>query len=281
MRIGIDVMHPHPCTQTAKVTGQRQDRELLVPFLPVGAIGRRVLADHQQFAHARLHQLFRLAQHRAGGARCQLSPHVGDDAELAGVIAALGNLEIAVVAWCQLYARSGQQVDERIGIGRHGLVYRIQHLFVLMRAGHRQNAGMRAGDVVGLCPQTAGHDHPAILGQCFANGLKAFRLGRIQKPAGVHDHCIGPCVIRADPVAFGAQPRQNPFAVHQRLGTPQRHHADGRLARTGRIGKPRGGRKVGAKGGRVLGHGRHILRCIRLGKPGSSGRPASSPKALP
>ena len=57
--------------------------------LAVQPVGRGVLRNHQQFAHARIHQLLRLAQHRMGRARGQFAAHVGDDAELALVVATL------------------------------------------------------------------------------------------------------------------------------------------------------------------------------------------------
>ena len=64
----------------------------------VEPVGGGVLGDDQQFLDACLDQLFRLAQHGVGGAGCELAAHVGDDAELALVVTALGNLEVAVVA---------------------------------------------------------------------------------------------------------------------------------------------------------------------------------------
>ena len=84
------------------------------------------------------------------GRDCQAAAHVGDDAEFALVIAALGNLEIAVMARGQADAAGGQQIDKRVGVWRHGGVHCVQHLFVLMRSGHRQYLGMCAGDVFGF-----------------------------------------------------------------------------------------------------------------------------------
>jgi hypothetical protein len=44
-------------------------------------------------------------------------------------------------------------------------MHRIQHLFVLVRAGHGQNTGVVFADVIRVGPKAAGDDHPAILGQ--------------------------------------------------------------------------------------------------------------------
>ena len=97
------------------------------------------MGDDQQFFDACLDQLFGLAQHGVGGAAGQFAAHVGDDAELALVVTALGNLEVAVVARGERDACGGQQVDERVGGGRHGEVDRVEDLFVLVRACHGED----------------------------------------------------------------------------------------------------------------------------------------------
>ncbi len=185
MRVGVDVVQAHPGPQPAQFAGEVGDMGAHLTPLPgravmlaVHAIGRGVLADDQKFPHPRLNQLFRLAQHGVGGAALQQAAHVGDDAELALVVTALGNLEIAVVPRGEGHARGGQQVDERVGRGRDGGVDRVQHLLVLVRAGHGQDAGMGAGDVVGFGPQAAGDDHPAVLAQAPRRSRRGFRPWR-------------------------------------------------------------------------------------------------------
>ena len=75
----------------------------LVP--EVDAVGAGVLADDQQFPGARGDELLGLAQDRVGAAADEVAAQVRDDAEGAAVIAALGNLQIAVVARGELQAR--------------------------------------------------------------------------------------------------------------------------------------------------------------------------------
>ena len=58
----------------------------------------------------------------------------------------------------------GQQVNERIGAGRHGGVYRIENLFVLVRACHGKDAGMVFADVIRFSAQAAGDDDLAVFG---------------------------------------------------------------------------------------------------------------------
>jgi hypothetical protein len=56
----------------------------------------------------------------------------------------------------------------------------IKHLLVLLRSGDRQNLGMRAGDVIGLCAQTPGDDHPPfwVNASPMASRLSALALSR-------------------------------------------------------------------------------------------------------
>jgi len=97
-----------------------------------------------------------------GGAALQPAAHVGDDAEFALVIAPFRNLQIAEMPRCQRHARGRQQINEGIGIGGDSGMDRVQHLFILMRAGDGQNAGVVFADIVGLRPQTARDDHAAL-----------------------------------------------------------------------------------------------------------------------
>ena len=144
----------------------------------------------------------------------------------------------------------GQQVDERIGAGRHGGVDRVEDLFVLVRACHGQDLGVVFADVVGLGAQAAGDDDLAVFLQGFADGVEAFRLGAVEKPAGVDDHRIAHRVIGRDCVAFGAQARENAFAIDQRFGAAKADHADGRLAVTfGLVKRARGARSGRREGG--------------------------------
>ncbi len=92
MRIGIDIMQPHPCPQRAKVAGQIGDMGAVAAFLgmaAVKAVGAGVLADDQKLADPGLDQPFGLADHRMGRAADQAAAHVGDDAELALMVTAL------------------------------------------------------------------------------------------------------------------------------------------------------------------------------------------------
>ena len=81
----------------------------------VDAIGRGVLADDQQFLGPGGDQLLGLAQDRVGAAADEIAAHRRDDAEGAAMVAALGNLQIAVVARGQLEPGFRHQVEEGVG----------------------------------------------------------------------------------------------------------------------------------------------------------------------
>ena len=112
MRVGVDVVHAAPrCPArrvpatgrgTSPATSRSCHRLRLV--LDVDAVGAGVLRDDEQFLDAGLGQLFGLAQHVAGRARDEVAAQRRDDAEGAAVVAALGNLQIGVVARRQLDA---------------------------------------------------------------------------------------------------------------------------------------------------------------------------------
>ena len=209
------------------------------------------MADHQQFFHACFHQLASFAHHRMGRAADQFPAHIRNDAELALVIAAFRDLQIAVMARGQADAGGRQKVDERIRAGRDCAMYGVQNLLVLMRAGDGQNAGMGAADVILFGAQTAGDDHLAVLVQGFPDRLKAFGLGAIQKSAGVHDHRIRTGIVRADRIAFGTQARQDAFAVDQRLRAAKADHAHSGLTRADGVLEAGLRGKVGTQVGRI------------------------------
>ena len=66
------------------------------------AIAGRVLADQSDLAHARLCQAFRLGNDRLKAPRAELAAQLRNDAESAGMIAPLGNLDVSSMS------RSGQ-----------------------------------------------------------------------------------------------------------------------------------------------------------------------------
>ena len=199
MRVGIDIMQPHPSAQRSQIARQISNMGAVAArfgVFDIHPVGAGVLRDDQKLFYPIFNQFFRLAQHRMGRTAGQTAAHIGDDAKFALVVAAFGNLEIAVMPRGQFDASCGQKINERIRAGRRGAVHRIEHLLILLWAGDSQNTRMRAGDIIGLGPETAGDDDLAIFLQSFADRLKAFGFGAVEKSAGVYNYRIGAAVIR-------------------------------------------------------------------------------------
>ena len=146
VRIGIDVVQPHPDAEFAERAREVDEFRAYVSVAPlarrvfnVEAVGGGVLRDDQQFLHAGLHQFLGFAQHVGGRARHEIAAQRRNDAERAAIIAALGNLQIGVVPRRELDAFRRHQIEERIVLRRQCAMHRIDHAFVLLRAGDREH----------------------------------------------------------------------------------------------------------------------------------------------
>ena len=104
-------------------------------------------------------------------------------------------------------------------------------LFILLRAGDREDLRKARADDVGLAAHAAGDDDAAVLGNRLADRLEAFLLGAVEEAAGVDQHDVGAGIVGRHVVAVGAQPGHDPLAVDQSLGTAERNqaHAGGGL----------------------------------------------------
>ncbi len=109
---------------------------------------------------------------------------------------------------------------------RRGTVHRLDHVLVLLRAGHRQHVRVRGPDFFRLGPQTAGDDDFAVLGKGRADGGKRLRLRAVEEAAGVDDGEVRLGVLARKLVALGPQPRDNALGIDQRLGAAERHERD-------------------------------------------------------
>ena len=127
MRIGIHIVHAHPDAELAQPARQVEEARFVLGAAEGGglvaqvhAIGAGVLRDHQQFLDAGSHQPLGLGQHLVDGARGQQAAQRRDDAEAALVVAALGNLQVGIMARREPDALRRHQIDE--GIVRAGQV---------------------------------------------------------------------------------------------------------------------------------------------------------------
>jgi hypothetical protein len=94
------------------------------------------------------------------------------------VIAALRDLEIAVVPRGQLDVGLGNQIDERTARGRCGFVHRLDHRLVLVGSGHREDLREAGADERGLFAQAARDDDAAVVGGRRASRLSSFAESR-------------------------------------------------------------------------------------------------------
>ena len=141
----------------------------------------------------------------------------------------------------QLDALLGDEVDERVVRRRRGVVHRRHHALEGLRAGDRRDIGKGVADRVGLGAHAAGDDHLAVLVHRRADRGERFRLGAVEKAAGVDDDGVGAGVAARELVAFGAQLREDPLAVDERLRAAERNEGNARrAARLGGSGVGRG-----------------------------------------
>ena len=154
-------------------------------------------------------------------------------AERTGVVAALADLEIAVVTRGQLNPTViceslRDQVDVRPLPRRRCLVHRADHRLVLVRAGDREHRGELCADQLRLVAHAAGDDHPPVLGDRLADRGQTFLLGRIEEAASVDQDHVGPGIVGTHRIAVGTQPGEDALAIDQRLGTAKADHPDAR-----------------------------------------------------
>ncbi len=239
----------------------------------VDTIGAGVLADDQQFLHARLEQGSRIAEHVAHRPRHQVAAHAGDDAEGAPVVAALADLEVGVMPRRELDPGGRHQVRERVVRPRHVPVHRIHHLLRGVGARHGQHLGVHllhqvAATLARLGAQATGDDDAAVERQGLADGVQALLHRVVDEAAGVDDDEVCAFVLLARLVAFGAQLGQDELGIGQRLRAAERDESDG-----GRLGRGSGRGGVvgyGSGHGAILGH---RARC----PPAPTSWPAGSP----
>ena len=144
------------------------------------------------------------------------------------MIAAFGDLYIAVVARGEFEPGFGNEVDEGVGDRRSGLVDRSDDFLILLRPGDREHLREAGADDVGFLAHAAGDDDPAILGDGLADRLEALLLGGIEEAAGVDQHDVRAGIIGRHVIAVGAQLGHDPLAVDQSLGTAERDQPDAR-----------------------------------------------------
>ncbi len=146
----------------------------------------------------------------------------------ATVVAAFGDLEIGVVPRRQLDALIGNEVDERIVRRGRRRMHRRHHALERLRSGDRRDVGESLADRLRLGAHAAGDDDAAVFPHRRADRCERFRLGAVEKAAGVDDDGVGARVRAREFISLRPQLRQDPLAVDQRLRAAERNEGDAR-----------------------------------------------------
>ena len=117
----------------------------------------------------------------------------------------------------QLHALRRNEVDERIMRGRGGQMHSVHHALIGLRAGDREHVWILRANLVRLRAHAAGDDDFSVFTERRANRLQRFALGRIQKAAGVHDHCVGPVMALGQLISFRPQAGEDALGIDQSL----------------------------------------------------------------
>jgi hypothetical protein len=231
--VGVDVVQPDPGAELSKLFRQikKPSPNSAIPphalcVLQVDAVGAGVLGDDEELLHAGLHELLRLAQHLGGRAAHEIAPELRDDAERTAVIAALGNLQVRVMARCELDPLRRHEVEKWVVLRRRSLVHGGQHALVLLRSRDGQDLWEALADRFGLRTHAAGDDHSAVLGHCLPDRAERLGLRGIEKAAGVDDDDVGPVVTLRELVSLSTQLRDDALGIDQRLRAPERNERD-------------------------------------------------------
>ena len=141
-------------------------------------------------------------------------------------MAAFRDLEVGVMARRELHALRRHEVEEGIVQRRDNLPHRAHHALIGLRTRDGVHVGVGRRDGLGLRSHAARDDDLAVFRQGEADGVQRFPLGAVEEPAGVDDDGVRTGVVLGEFVALGAQLRDDPFAVDQRLGAAERHERD-------------------------------------------------------
>ena len=194
------------------------------------------MGNQQQFLDSFRDELLGLAANRFDGATPMFPTHLGDDAEGAGVVAALGNLDVGEVFWGESPAGSieignvnGEVIgDEVLGGCAGGAGEDATNdggdLLQLVEADEGVDFLKFAGEFRGKTLGHAAGDDEALIGVAtmksaiamgLENGGDTFSFGGVDKRAGVDDQDIGLSRVGGEVHSSGAQMTQHDFGVDE------------------------------------------------------------------
>jgi hypothetical protein len=181
MRIGVDIMQPHPRIELAEFLdeiGEFRPHLTAAIFalreFEIDAIGARILRNDEQLLDPGFGQPFRLIEDGSRRPAHQIAAQGRDDAEGTAIVAAFRNLHISVMTWRQAQSLRRDEVELRVMRRRNGVMHGRHDGFILMGAGDRQDRRMGGADRFGFTTHAAGDDDATVLIDRLADGGKRF-----------------------------------------------------------------------------------------------------------
>ena len=142
------------------------------PIIDITAVGARVLGNHQQLLDAAARERLRFAHDVIERPAAQAAAQRRDDAETATVVAALGDLQIRIVARREADALRRHEIDEARMRRRQMLAHGGQHALRGVRAGDSQHFGMALENALWLGTEAARDEHAPVALERLADGLQ-------------------------------------------------------------------------------------------------------------
>ena len=234
--IGIGVVDAEPAQ--AGHFAQGADQVLQgIGIAKIAAVVGGVLGHEADFQDALGYEIPGFGHNAFDAPAALATPQFRDDAEGAGVVAALADLEVGggfgrgEQAWAVLIVEV-----VRILLGHEDLVPGADNFSDLLDVPGAQ-ASINFGDVgqefiAITLHQATRHDELLagagfLHGGGFKDGLNAFLLRGVNESAGVHHQDVGLLQLIRDGVALEPQVPQHDLAIHEVLGTAQGHEAHG------------------------------------------------------
>ncbi len=169
MRIGVNVVQPHPGAEVAQRRAQIQEasfQRLAAPrtfrILEIKTVGARVLTNDQQLLDAGAHQALRFDHDMVRRPAREIAAQRRDDAKRAAVVAALGDFQIGVMTRREAQTLGRHQVDVGIMQRWHRVVHGRNHLLILMGARNGQHARVGCPNAALFDAEAAGDDDAAV-----------------------------------------------------------------------------------------------------------------------
>jgi len=123
-------------------------------------------------------------------------------------------------------ALRGHKIEEGIMARRGDIVHGLHDALIGLRAGDGGDAGIGGENLLRFGTHAAGDDDFAVLGHGGTDCVERLGLGAIEKAAGIDDDGVGTLMGFGEFIAFGAQLRDDPFAVDERFRASEGNKRD-------------------------------------------------------